>query len=145
MKTKKTILYIFTIVIAVSVFILCFFLGKNISQQQYLADANNYITVNGTVSYLAFNDEHTGLYIALSDLSEPLDDDTFKVSGANLRILQHNNMEQKITVGTKISLITAPKYFGDGYVFPVAGVVMDGEELLDFETGLQNIQRRNEA
>lgn len=27
----------------------------------------------------------------------------------------------------------------------VAGVVTDGEELLDFETGLQNIQRRNEA
>ncbi|MBE6811499.1 MAG: hypothetical protein E7523_01310 [Ruminococcaceae bacterium] len=141
---KKNYIVLSIAVVLIGFVIFCFCYKNDISQEQYIKDESNYITVTGTVSYLSFNDDRTVLHIALTDLSEKLDDNAFKVFGENLKVLQQKNIEQKLSVGMNVSITTAPKYFGDGYVFPVAALVVDGDELLDFETGLKNIREQDE-
>ncbi|MBQ3520180.1 MAG: hypothetical protein IJA31_12760 [Clostridia bacterium] len=141
---KKNYIVLSIAVVLIGFVIFCFCHKNDISQEQYIKDESNYITVTGTVSYLSFNDDRTVLHIALTDLSEKLDDNAFKVFGENLKVLQQKNIEQKLSVGMNVSITTAPKYFGDGYVFPVAALVVDGDELLDFETGLKNIREQDE-
>lgn len=34
--------------------------------------------------------------------------------------------------------MTAPRYFGDGYVMPIVAISVDGEQLLDYEEGYAN-------
>ncbi len=141
---KKNYIVLSIAVVLIGFVIFCFCYKNDISQEQYIKDESNYITVTGTVSYLSFNDDRTVLHIALTDLNEKLDDNAFKVFGENLKVLQQKNIEQKLSVGMNVSITTAPKYFGDGYVFPVAALVVDGDELLDFETGLKNIRDQDE-
>ena len=38
-----------------------------------------------------------------------------------------------------VSFMTAPRYFGDGYIMPIVEISVDGEELLSFEEGYENL------
>lgn len=108
-------------------------------EKMYYSQKENYISVNGTVSSIKYNEDSTALYIGFYDLSPTLDDTCFKIVGNNLQIVQSNNIDSKLEIGTQISFITAPKYFGDGYVMPIVAVSINGEELLDFENGYINL------
>ena len=46
---------------------------------------------------------------------------------------------QKVQLGTTVSFMTAPRYFGDGYIMPIVEISVDGEELLSFEEGYENL------
>ena len=76
---------------------------------------------------------------ALSELSPVLDDTCFKIVGENLKISQANEIDAKLKAGEQVSFITAPRYFGDGYVMPIVAISINGENLLDFEEGYQNL------
>ena len=54
-------------------------------------------------------------------------------------IVQNNGIEQKINVGDRVEFVSAPRYFGDGYVMPIVQISVDGEELLSFDTGFVNL------
>lgn len=58
--------------------------------------------------------------------------------GKNLLIVRENKIDEKIEIGDRIEFITAPKYFGDGYVMPIAEITVNGEKLLAFEEGFPN-------
>ena len=45
----------------------------------------------------------------------------------------------EIQLGTTVSFMTAPRYFGDGYIMPIVEISVDGEELLSFEEGYENL------
>ena len=106
---------------------------------QYYSQKENYINVTGTVSSIKYNKNFTTLYLEFYDLSPVLDDTCFKIVGENLKIVQRNGIDEKICLGEQISFITAPKYFGDGYVMPIVGISAKGETLLDFEEGYINL------
>lgn len=52
--------------------------------------------------------------------------------------MQKNNIDEQIKIGDTIQFVTAPKYFGDGYVMPIVAISVDGEVLLEFEEGYAN-------
>ena len=109
-----------------------------IRERMYYSEKDNYINVTGTVNYIVYNDDHTALYFEFSDLNPEFGDNCFKIVGKNLMIVQENGIDKKIELGDEIQFITAPRYFGDGYVMPIVGISVDGETLLDFEQGYDN-------
>ena len=105
----------------------------------YYSDKENYINVSGTVSHIKYDDAFSELFIAFSDMSPDLDDINFSFVGENLEIVRKNGIDHKLKLGKRISVVSAPRYFGDGYVYPIVSITVDGECLLDFEDGYQNL------
>ncbi len=104
----------------------------------YYPVKDNYIEVSGVVIYMKYNKDHTELHIAFSDMDRKLDDRSFEIVGENLRIVEKNGIDDKIKIGDRVTFVTAPKYFGDGYVMPIVAISANGESLLDFDEGFKN-------
>ena len=108
-------------------------------QIKYYSQKENYISVTGTVSSIKYNENSTVLYVDCTELSPVLDDTCFKIVGENLEILKTKKIDDKLTIGEQIAFITAPKYFGDGYIMPIVAIAICGESLLDFDEGYSNL------
>ena len=66
------------------------------------------------------------------------DDNSFKIVGENLLIVRQNGIDEKLEIGDQVTFVTAPRYFGDGYVMPIVEITVNEEELLSFEDGFAN-------
>ena len=104
----------------------------------YYPVKDNYIEVSGVVIHMKYNKDHTELHIAFSDMDRKLDDRSFEIVGENLRTVEKNGIDDKIKIGDRVTFVTAPKYFGDGYVMPIVAISANGESLLDFDEGFKN-------
>ena len=109
------------------------------TEKKYYEEKENYIGVTGTISHIQYNEDLTVLYLGFSELSPAIDDTSFKIVGENLKIVQANGIDIKLKIGEQISFMTAPKYFGDGYVMPIVAISVNGESLLDFQEGYTNL------
>lgn len=105
----------------------------------YYTEKENYLDATGTVTFINYDEDSAALYIAFSDLSYAFDDTCFKFVGENLKVVQDKGIDEKLALGKQITFTTAPRYFGDGYVMPIVALYIDGECLLDFETGYANL------
>lgn len=72
-------------------------------------------------------------------MSLQLSDNCFKVVGNNLKSLQKELGDDMIKVGDQIEFVTAPKYFGDGYVMPIVAMKRDSVELLSYDDGVREL------
>ena len=88
---------------------------------------------------MAYSENADALYLELSELTPAFDDTCFKFVGDNLLLVQKGGIDEKIKVGNRIEIITAPKYFGDGYVMPIVAISINGESLLNFDEGYENL------
>lgn len=104
---------------------------------KYYSNSENYVEVTGTINYVLFDDENEILYLGFSDLSEKFDDDCFKIVENNYSIIL-SGAEERIQVGKTATFVTAPKYFGDGYVMPIVALSIDDCRLLEYEIGIKN-------
>ena len=132
--TKKVLLGILCIGL-----LCCLFACDSKKMADYYSERNNYVEAVGTVTDISYNAEAGALYLSFSDLEPAFDDICFKIVGENLVIVQNNGIEQKINVGDRVEFVSAPRYFGDGYVMPIVQISVDGEELLSFDTGFVNL------
>ncbi len=106
---------------------------------EYYSQNENYVTAKGTVEYIRYNDDGTELYMEFSDLIPEFDDTCFKFSGDNVSVVRENGIDDKIKLGDRIEFVTAPRYFGDGYVMPIVSVTVNGETLLESDEGISNL------
>ena len=121
-----------------SALILCvmfLFTGCTEVDVQYYADRSNYVTVTGTVSHIQYDDDVTALYIGIEECPEGFSDTAFKLVGDGLSAAQKNGIDDALQLGSEITLIAAPRYFGDGYVVPLAAIEVDGAWFLEFDEG----------
>lgn len=107
--------------------------------RDYYSQKNNYINAIGIVSHISYNEDKTALYLGFSDLTPQFDDNSFKIVGDNLPIVQEKGIDEKIKIEDQVDFITAPRYFGDGYVMPIVEISVNEEELLGFEEGFTNL------
>ena len=133
-KTNSNKVFMVLLLLNILVLSACY----SAKEKKYYAQKDNYINATGTVIHIAYSKDHTELYLGFSELTPTFDDIDFKIVGDNLSIVQKNNIDEKIKTGDKIEFITAPKYFGDGYVMPIVAISVDGEVLLEFEEGYAN-------
>lgn len=138
---ENSILNIKRVPMAIS--LLCFIIFstscKTTKMQDYYSQKNNYINATGIVSHISYNEDKTALYLGFSDLTPQFDDNSFKIVGDNLPIIQEKGIDEKIKIGDQVDFITAPRYFGDGYVMPIVEISVNEEELLGFEEGFTNL------
>ncbi len=112
--------------------------GFSPKMKRYYSQKENYINASGKVTHIKYNEESTALYLGFSELTPEFDDNSFKIEGNNLPIVKENGIDEKIKLGDKVEFVTAPKYFGDGYVMPIVAISVNGEVLLEFEEGYAN-------
>ena len=108
-------------------------------EKKYYSERENYVDATGTITHIAYNEANDVLYLGFSELNPKFDDTSFKIVGKNLSIVQENGIDDKIAIGDTLEFISAPRYFGDGYVMPIVEVSVNGEELLEFEEGYSNL------
>lgn len=139
MRARNSLLRISTVFVAVCIVSVFLCSCGSAAKIQYYSQKENYIDVVGTVSSIQYTADLSGLYIEFSELSPTLDDVCFKIVGKNLQIVQANGIDDKIKVGDQVQFTTAPKYFGNGYVMPIVAIAFNGESLLDFAEGYENL------
>ena len=113
-------------------------LEKLISTLTIFVGGSLYLIIHG-ISHIKYDDASSELFIGFSDMSPDLDDINFNIIGENLVIVCKNGIDNKLKIGKRISVVSAPRYFGDSYVYPIVSITVDGECLLDFEVGYQNL------
>ena len=137
---KKSYLQKLSMMVITSCISLSLLCSCNASKKiAYYSQIGGYISVSGTVSNVKYNEDTTALYIDLSELSPVLDDTCFKIIGENLNVVRANSIDNKLKIGEQITIITAPKYFGDGYVMPIVAISIGDEKFLEFEEGYKNL------
>ena len=104
----------------------------------YYAQQENFVTVSGIVTQVKYNDDKSVLYFAFEDMTEQFSDNSFKIVGENLKIVQQNGIDEKLNVGDEVTFVSAPRYFGDGYVMPIVAISIGEDSLLDYEEGYPN-------
>ncbi len=134
MKQRKAALAVVSLLCVLMLLTSC----TDSKMRKYYAEKDNYITVTGTVTHLKYNEAKTVLYIGFSDLNTRLDDNTFKIEGKNFSIVEENGIGEKIQLGDTVEFVTAPRYFGDGYIMPIVAISAHDETLLTFEEGFPN-------
>lgn len=108
-------------------------------EKAYYSDKNNYICGDAVVDNIIFDEENHRLYFWLSEIDDAYQDCTFKVEGKSVDVLIGSSLLEKIDIGSKITFISAPRYFGDGYCMPIVALSYNGDELLSFNVGYENL------
>lgn len=133
---KKKLVYIAIFLISSISLTSCY---KN-REYDYYSDKENFISVTAEIYNISFYDENT--YLGFLNLPSEFSDDHFKICAENWEIIKQNGGEDVIEIGAEITFITAPRYFGDGYVMPIVAVSIGEEILLDFDVGYENFMKK---
>ena len=133
LKKKKKILLVILVIIVVLYFALYNYIGEIV----YYSQRGNYVVATGTVDFINYTGDQ--LIIGFSDMSENFEDDCFAIAGANMDVVLRNGIKNKLTMGDTITFVAAPKVFGDGYVIPIVSITIEGQTILEFEEGYQNL------
>ena len=137
-KFKKYVLKQAIGIISVALIFVSFTACNRKEMISYYRDESHYITATGIVSYISYNAYSNAWYLCFADLSFEFDDNCFKVVGENIPIVQGKIGNFNTLCGKEVSFVTAPKYFGDGYVMPLVSLTVDGETILNDQDGVAN-------
>ena len=133
-KSNKTLLFIMMFLL-ILVTTSCSI--RNQEQLDYYSNEENYIEVTGVINHVEFDVESETLYLGFTSLSQKLDDDCFKVVGdAYSTVVTY---DEYIQVGKTATFVTAPKYYGDGYVMPIVSLSIDDQHILEYEIGFSSL------
>ena len=112
-----------------------------VREKEYYSDENNYITEEAVVDNIIFDEDNNSIYFWLSQIDEAYQDSTFKIEGKNVNVLIDNKIFEKVEIGSEFTYTSAPHYFVDGYCMPIVAISYNGEELLSFEEGYENLMK----
>jgi len=110
-----------------------------VHEKEYYSDSSNFITDNAIVDNIIYNKQDNYIVLWLSEIDESYQDNNFIVRAENAGILSENGFHKKVKTGDKITYISEPGYFGDGYMMPIVSISVNGEELLSFSEGYKNL------
>lgn len=138
LRTKKVVRQSAILLLLLVILLLttsCF----RISMVPYYKDKANYQTYEGTLTEIFYHEvgKQTLLYLVIEDQQPSLSDRTFSLERENMTLAVENGIDE-LEPGTKVSFVTAPKYYGDGYVMPLVGLSANGITYLDAEIGIDN-------
>lgn len=129
------------IALLIALFLLSFLSScQATKKREYYSEKENYVNASGVLDSIYYNDDHTALYINFSETNPQFDDTCFKIVGINLKTVTEKGLVDKVKAGDQVQFVTAPKYFGDGYVMPIVALSINGENLLEFDEGFANLQ-----
>ena len=135
----RHILLVVLLLVAVCLVSCGIFESIRTQEYSYYLDTNNYIESEGTVNNIIYNKDLNTIFLWLSDIDEEYQDTTFAIKGDSVNVAIENGILDEVEEYSKITFISAPKYFGDGYIMPIVSLYIDDVCLLDFDTGYNNL------
>ena len=133
MKKKKLLSFFLVSALIVSSFFL-----HPVKKKIYYSDRNNFVDASGVVSKIFPLDGKVILY--LKDLQPFFDDQRFVIEGESAKLVIQRGIFKKIAENDHINFVSATRYFGDGYYFPIAAIELKEETILSFDEGYPNLQ-----
>ena len=105
----------------------------------YYHDQSNYQSYTGVVTKIRYHQMNgaIALYLDIEEQEPKLADYTFALEAENLTIAQENGIDS-LQVGTNVEFVSAPRYYGDGYIMPLVGLKAGNTIYLDREQGIAN-------
>ena len=147
MKTIKTVASFLTLICCLLSLFGCTFEAR---ERKYYLDKGNFSTVTATCVRCGYYSYPSKKHYYAIDFENPeyeRTDDyifqnvTFRVDKYSAEILKEHNIEEKLKPGVTFTCISAPIYLSNSYDCPIVALEIDGEVLLDFETGYRNLMR----
>ena len=140
---KKTIIIVVAII---TFFVSIPFIWVGVSEyiytlreEKYYSDTSNFITDKAVVDNIIYSDRDNSIILWLSEIDEIYQDCNFKINESNTTVVLDSGFREKVHIGDRITYISAPAYFGDGYIMPIVAISVDGIELLSFSEGYKNL------
>ena len=133
-KNNNTLLFVMLCLLAL---ITTSCMNRNQEKIDYYSNEQNYIEVTGVIYHVKFDDEHDTLYLGFTNLAPKTDDDCFEVAGDAYSIMVTN--KEYIQIGKTATFVTAPKYYGNGYVMPIVSLSVDGRNILEYQIGFSSL------
>ena len=113
-------------------------------EKAYYSQKDNFISVTAEITNINVSAENGMWYLGFKDLPDVFSDNCFKIIKENCNIIVDNGGNDALKQGDNITFVTAPRYFGDGYVMPIVAVYKNGEALLEFDEGYENFMKKYE-
>ena len=143
-KIFTTIMFIF--VVFPCVFIICSLvlikgidLIWTVQEYKYYSNEENFMEITSEINHIVWSHSEQRVTIGLSDVPETFSDNCFDIDGDSFSIVVENNGEEYLKLGTSVTIITAPRYFGDGYIMPIVAIKTGEQELLNYEDGYKGL------
>lgn len=110
-----------------------------LKEKEYYADVSNYITEEAVVDSIKYNGEDRYVMFRLSEIDDIYQNYYFIIKGKSVEVVLENEIMDKVKIGDRIQYTSAPAYFGNGYSMPIVELVIEGEIILSFEEGYENL------
>ena len=110
--------------------------------EKYYSDQANFVERCAVVTHIQQSDDGK-IYIEVEQ-PDGFSDVCFKLDGASSKIAKDNGFIAEVQVGDEITFISAPRYFGDGYVYPIVSLSKEGKVYLSFDVGYENVMKEYE-
>ena len=114
-------------------------LSWKIREYHYYSDESNFVEVTAKITFLSWDNYNQVLAINFADLPEGFSTNDLYIEDNNYEILLENNATEYLEVGDYVTFITAPRYFGDGYMVPIVELRYDAQIYLAYEEGYENL------
>lgn len=108
-------------------------------EYKYYSNEENFVEVTSKINHIVWNHSEQRVTIGLSDVPETFSDNCFDIEEDNYIILLENGGEEYLEYGTDVTIITAPRYFGDGYIMPIVAITVGEYELLNYDDGYKGL------
>ena len=105
----------------------------NVREYNYYKDPTQFVELSAEVDYIHWG--NNSLVLGMTDIPEGFSERTFKIEGEAYDVVLENGLKGQLTTGQRITFMSAPQYFGNGYVMPIVEISVDGVEYLSFEEG----------
>jgi len=110
--------------------------------EKYYSDQANFVERCAVVTHIQQSDDGK-IYMEVEQ-PDGFSDVCFKLDGASSKIAKDNGFITEVQVGDEITFISAPRYFGDGYVYPIVSLSKEGKVYLSFDVGYENLMNEYE-
>ena len=104
-----------------------------VREYNYYKDPTQFVELTAEVDYIHWDTNR--LTIGMTDIPEGFSERTFKIEGEAYDAVLESGLKEQLTLGQRITFMSAPRYFGNGYVMPIVEISVDGVEYLSFEDG----------
>ena len=108
-------------------------------EKAYYSNRDNFITEEAIVENIIYIQESNKIVLWLADIDPSYQAKEFMISGNNASEAIENEIMSKVNIGDTIIFTSAPRYFGNGYFMPIIGITIENTEILNMETGYQNL------
>ena len=139
LMTKERLKEIICFILIIGAILWVLIRYPRLKEKEYYADVSNYITEEAVVDNIIYNKERGYIVFWLSEINSAYQTSDFMIQGESLSIVIENGVFDKIRNGDKIKYTSAPAYFGNGYFMPIVELSIEGEIILSFEEGYENL------